>query len=106
LKIVFNLNFTEDLITEHLNSNLKDQKHTNDYDNYVERDPKSYRDFIAKTYFSKDREDPFTDFYVKEAGKVQRVQHLLEKEKEKNIYERDTRHIEEVDKSEKRKEVV
>ena len=26
LKVVLNLNFTEDLITEHLNSSLKDQK--------------------------------------------------------------------------------
>jgi hypothetical protein len=34
---------------------------------------------VKSTYFSKDQEDPFSHFYIKESGKIERV-HVIEKE--------------------------
>ena len=40
---------------------------------FAPRDAGAYREFVKSTYFSKDQEDPFTHFYIKESGKVERV---------------------------------
>ena len=71
--ILGNFNFTDELIREHLNSFDSSKKSIIKNPTYVERDARAYREFISKTYFSKDREDPFTHFYVKEAAKQERV---------------------------------
>ncbi len=43
---------------------------------FLQRDPKEFREFLVSTYYSKDREDPFTDFYIREAGKQERIKEL------------------------------
>jgi len=47
----------------------------------AKRDPRAYREFVKSTYFSKDREDPFSHFFIKEAAKQERIQQLAEEEK-------------------------
>lgn len=32
-----------------------------------------FREFLKQTYFSKDQEDPYSHFFLKESGKVERV---------------------------------
>ena len=46
-----------------------------DYENvqFADRDATKYREFVMKTYKSRDQVDPFTNFWVKEAGKVERI---------------------------------
>lgn len=69
------LDLTDSLIKEH----VKDSKERPDYDKdlrYVSRDPAEFRNFVMSTYHSKDQEDPFTHFYIKEAAKVERVHKL------------------------------
>jgi hypothetical protein len=39
----------------------------------LQRDPAAFREFVRSTYFSKDQEDPFSHFYIKEAGKIERI---------------------------------
>ena len=45
-----NLNFTDQLIEEHLSSGIKQGQDAK----YVERDSKLFREFIERTYHSKD----------------------------------------------------
>lgn len=62
--------FTEKLIEEHL---AGPQQRKGQQAVFASRDPAAYRDFAEATYFSKDQEDPYTHFYIKESGKVERV---------------------------------
>ena len=64
--ILSNMNFTEQLIEEH----LKVKKFTEAKPakaRFVPRDAEKYRKFVESAYISKDREDPYTHFYLKEA---------------------------------------
>lgn len=81
--ILMNLNFTDDLIKEHLAN--RDTKANSDLDkatDFVERDPRAFRDFFVRKYHSKEQEDPFTHFYLNEAGKQERVKVLIEQDEE------------------------
>lgn len=73
-----NLSFTDQLIEEHL-SQLEGAAKTAE-PVLLPRDPSSYRDFIRATYESKDQEDPFTHFYIKESGKIERLYHVKNRE--------------------------
>ena len=74
--ILGNAQFTDKLITEHLQKNTTSARTSKDGQQqikYVARDASSYRDFVMRTYYSKDQDDPFSHFYIKESGKVERV---------------------------------
>ena len=64
--ILVNMNFTEQLIEEHLKLR-KDGKPTSSQTRFVPRDAEKYRKFVESTYYSKDREDPYTHFFLSEA---------------------------------------
>ena len=51
------------------------------------RDPTEYRRFIEATYHSKDREDPYTHFFLKEASMKEALtrEYELENEREASI---------------------
>lgn len=69
--------FTDRLILEHLNlynSENSDKKEAQ----FVKRDARAFREFLKESYLSKDQEDPFTHFYLKESGKVERVHRVLQ----------------------------
>lgn len=68
--ICVNTHFTDRLINEHLGLEASNPNYKAVF---IERDPREFREFISRTYQSKDQEDPFTHFYIKEAGKVERV---------------------------------
>jgi hypothetical protein len=63
--VLVNMNFTEQLIEEHLKMNKT--KYSNAVPKYVPRDAANFRKFVMQCYQSKDREDPYTHFYLKEA---------------------------------------
>lgn len=46
----------------------------------MERDPEEYMSFVRSTYESKDREDPFTHFYLTEARPKEVLKKWLENE--------------------------
>ena len=77
--ILSNLSFTDQLIEEHLG---RVSKKGNAEVKYVPRDAKKYRDFVASTYHSKDREDPFTHFYLKESKTKEYINKLIADEKD------------------------
>jgi len=68
--ILGNSGFTDGLITEHLRSGPSGVRQQG---KFLARDPTAYRDFIKASYQSKDQEDPFTHFFIKESGKIERV---------------------------------
>ena len=74
--ILLNLNFTDGIIEEHLNLASRKNK-----PRLVPRDAKTFREFVESTYSSKDREDPFTHFYLKEAKNREEARRLLEEER-------------------------
>jgi len=76
-----NLNFTDRLINQHLHKNDKETANSNP--SYVKRDAASFREFVKDTYFSKDQEDPFTHFYLKESGKIERIHKTYDEHKNK-----------------------
>lgn len=47
------------------------------------RDAENFRRFVESTYFSKDREDPFTHFYLKEAKGKEQIKKMIAEEKER-----------------------
>lgn len=74
-----NLNLTDQLIDEHLNPQKQTQdKNADPY--FIPRVPSCYREFVKQTYQSKDQEDPFTHFFIKESGKIERIHRVKEKE--------------------------
>ncbi|CDW84758.1 UNKNOWN [Stylonychia lemnae] len=86
--VLLNLNFTEKLIEEHLGQlKLDNQKQPK----YLQRDPKAYRQFVQSTYHSKDREDPFSHYYLKEANKIEpMIDEVIEFKKKKEHHEENT----------------
>jgi len=74
--ILLNLNFTDQLIEEHLNLN-KNKISKASTAKFVPRDSSNFRRFVESTYFSKDREDPFTHFYLKESVQKEHIKKLL-----------------------------
>lgn len=68
--LLVNLTFTDKLIEEHLKSQSKAEA------KLVPRDPSAFRDFVHDSYFSKDQEDPYTHFFIKESGKQERVKKI------------------------------
>lgn len=76
--ILSNLSFTEQLIEEHLGKSKAKSGEVK----YVPRDAKKYRDFVASTYHSKDREDPYTHFFLKESKNKERINQLIAEEKD------------------------
>ena len=79
--LLVNTSMTDTLIGEHLRWGANTQQP--DDTKYVSRDPASYRDFVKNTYFSKDQEDPFTHFYIKESGKYERIHQVYNDAKDK-----------------------
>lgn len=77
--ILVNSSFTDKLIEEHLRTTAREEKALK----YAPRDAGKYRDFVRSTYFSKDQADPFSHFYTKESGKVERVFKVEKEAKEK-----------------------
>lgn len=49
---------------------------------YVSRDASKYRHFVESTYHSKDREDPYSHFYLKEAKNKELVKTLIAEEQQ------------------------
>ena len=81
--ILSNMNFTEQLIEEH----LKVKKSTEAKPakaRFVPRDAEKYRKFVESAYISKDREDPYTHFYLKEAKNKELVKTLISEEKKRH----------------------
>mmetsp|Transcript_31265 Transcript_31265/g.47845 ORF Transcript_31265/g.47845 Transcript_31265/m.47845 type:complete len:382 (+) Transcript_31265:3481-4626(+) len=71
--LLVNTKFVDNLIEDHLKL-LNDAKNVEfGSAEFVERDPSKFREFIKSTYFSKDQEDPFSHFYIKESGKIERM---------------------------------
>lgn len=73
------MNFTDKLIEEHLELAAKSSKAT---PHLVPRDAKKFREFVEATYLAKDREDPFSHFYLKEAKNREEAKRLLAEEKQ------------------------
>jgi len=78
-----NTQFTDKLISEHLRRGQSFSKEGQKYTKFAPRDESSYRDFVMRTYSSKDQEDPFSHFYIKESGKIERVRKLHNEATEK-----------------------
>jgi len=70
-----NLSFTDLLIKQHMSGREQIPRLTAEKDQivYAPRNEASYREFVKSTYFSKDQEDPFSHFYIKESGKIERL---------------------------------
>jgi hypothetical protein len=61
----------------------------------VPRDAEKYRKFVESAYFSKDREDPYTHFYLKEAKNKELVKTLISEENQRHAeFEADSRDTE------------
>lgn len=67
------------MIEEHLNLNKKGGSTA--VGKYVPRDATNFRKFMIDQYQSKDREDPFTHFYLKEARNKEMIKNWIEEEK-------------------------
>ena len=78
--VLLNLSFTDQLIEEHLG--LKKRTAPEKEPNYLPRDSTMFRKFVGKTYLSKDREDPYTHFFLKEGAKKEKIEKLVDEEKE------------------------
>ncbi len=77
--ILVNMNFTDQLIEEHLNiRKAGDSKQSET--RFLPRDAEKYRKFVASSYTSKDREDPFTHFFLKEAKNKELVKTWIAEE--------------------------
>jgi len=72
--ILLNLDFTDQLIQEHLGAKAKGEP------KYVGRDAEQFRKFVQSTYHSKDREDPYTHFYLKEARHTEKINQMIREE--------------------------
>jgi hypothetical protein len=77
--VLVNMGFTDQLIEEHLNLNKK--ANPNAGGKLVPRDASNFRKFMIAQYQSKDREDPFTHFYLKEAKNKEMIKNWIEEEK-------------------------
>lgn len=97
-----NLSLTDKLIEEHLVGDK--QKNMRKEPSLVPRDPACYREFVKQTYQSKDQEDPFSHFYIKESGKIERVHRVKEQEMAK--YEKYAKNTESVDAADKTKKHI
>lgn len=75
---MLNTNFTDQLIAEHLGLDNKKRKPQT----YIPRDSDIFREFVKSTYFSKDVEDLFSNFFLKEAAKKERIWKTVEEGKE------------------------
>ncbi len=71
------------------------------------RDAASFRKFILSTYHSKDREDPYTHFFLKEAKNKEMINTWIEEEKQRfKEIEEDTRDPKIVAEGNKRREAL
>ena len=76
-----NSSFTDQLIEEHLKgSKANSETQRKNVPKYVTRDSEEFRRFLRSTYESKDREDPFTHFYLTEARPKENIKRLVEEE--------------------------
>ena len=76
-----NSSFTEQLIEEHLKaSKASSETQKKQTSKYLPRDGEEYRRFLRSTYESKDREDPFTHFYLTEARPKENIKRMYEEE--------------------------
>jgi hypothetical protein len=64
------------LIDEHLGLSKGTSNPT-----FVARDASEYRKFVMATYNSKDREDPYTHFFLKEGAMREAMKREVDKEK-------------------------
>jgi hypothetical protein len=80
--VLVNMGFTDQLIEEHLNLNKKGGSTPVAVGKYVPRDAANFRKFMINQYQSKDREDPFTHFYLKEAKNKEMIKNWIEEEKQ------------------------
>lgn len=100
--ILLNLSFTDQLIEEHLKGKAEKTEVK-----YVPRDAEGYRRFVESTYQSKDREDPYTHFYLKEArGKEQMKQMLEDAKKVQREVEEESKDTEVLEAGKKRMEAL
>ena len=77
--ILLNMNFTDQLIEEHLKLNATKSAAI---PKYVPRDAANFRKFVMQSYDSKDREDPYTHFYLKEAKNKEMMNSWISEEKQ------------------------
>lgn len=73
-----NMNFTDQLIEEHLKQKKGDNKAQ---PRYVPRDAEKYRKFVESTYYSKDREDPYSHFFLTEAKNKELIKTWMAEDK-------------------------
>ena len=73
-----NMNFTDLLIEEHLKLKKTQPKVEA---RYVPRDAEKYRNFVESTYYSKDREDPYSHFFLTEAKNKELIKTWMAEEK-------------------------
>lgn len=102
--ILLNMNFTEQLIEEHL---ILKKSGDASQAKYVPRDAASFRKFVLSTYESKDREDPYTHFFLKEAKNKEMINSWIEEEKQRVLEtEEDTRDPKLIGEGEQRREAL
>jgi len=77
------MSFTDKLIQEHLGGSTKPKSQQKTDATFVDRNPQAFRDFVKNTYFSKDQEDPFSHFYIKEGGKHERIHQVYNEAQQK-----------------------
>lgn len=68
LSFISHLDFVDDLISDHLSSLSKPSTPKSSKTKFVERNASNYRKFHKNLDVLKDKYDPFTNFYLKEAG--------------------------------------
>lgn len=52
---------------------------------FVPRDAEKFRRFVEATYHSKDREDPYSHFYLKESRNSEKINKMMEEEKQRRL---------------------
>jgi hypothetical protein len=77
--IMVNMNFTEQLIEEHLRLKKTEPAKQSEA-RYVPRDADKYRQFVESTYHAKDREDPYSHFFLTQAKNKELVKTLIAEE--------------------------
>lgn len=103
--ILMNMSFTDQLIEEHLKLNKKSEAVSGV--KYVPRDATNFRNFVIAQYQSKDREDPFTHFYLKEAKNKEMIENWIEEEKQlRKETESETKDPRVIEEGEKRRQAL
>lgn len=73
LQKLTSFDFTDQLIQEHLDVLNGGSKSNTSKAKFVPRNPSQYREFILDSYSSKKQSDAYSQFFLKESGKHERI---------------------------------